>query len=231
MDLSFCKSLKNVDGLSNLTNLLTLNLVYSKIKNIDGLINLTKINPNVKIEFIGAESNGKMLNSYFEKDKKIKSSVDTQESSVDTQESSLKYYNFTHNKIKFSFVDLTSLPKFKFEDSDESLGFVVEEIIYKTKTEYVYKICVLNDSDYEILEHGSSFFLNESVFIKETYQKDEEVINSYHRGEYPINEYNDVFTEHIKEFNITDTDAYYFPNLNISDIKKVSNSDVEIIID
>ncbi|MEO2144011.1 MAG: hypothetical protein ABGW83_07855 [Flavobacteriaceae bacterium] len=44
LDLSNCKSLKNVDVLSNLNNLITLNLNYCyNLENLDGLANLTNL--------------------------------------------------------------------------------------------------------------------------------------------------------------------------------------------
>ena len=114
--------------------------------------------------------------------------------------------------ISFDLVEDKKL-KIKNKESGERVGFFIEEIVYNSYNEIVYRSGhqVCDDDEWNQVENTDeliTFFIDKDGKFVDSPDNFQEVITSYNNGTYCMSELNKVFLEHSKQYKINDTEVY-----------------------
>ena len=114
--------------------------------------------------------------------------------------------------ISFDLVEDKKL-KIKNKESGERVGFFIEEIVYNSYNEIVYRSGhqVCDDGEWNQVENTDeliTFFIDKDGKFVDSPDNVQEVITSYNNGTYCMSELNKVFLEHSKQYKINDTEVY-----------------------
>ncbi len=114
--------------------------------------------------------------------------------------------------ISFDLVEDKKL-KIKNKESGERVGFFIEEIVYDSYNEIVYRSGhqVCDDDEWNQVENTDeliTFFIDKDGKFVDSPENYQEVITSYNNGTYCMSELNKVFLEHSKQYKINDTEVY-----------------------
>ena len=114
--------------------------------------------------------------------------------------------------ISFDLVEDKKL-KIKNKESGERVGFFIEEIVYDSYNEIVYRSGhqVCDDDEWNQVENTDeliTFFIDKDSKFVDSPKNNQEVLTSYNNGTYCISELNKVFLEHSKQYKINDTEVY-----------------------
>lgn len=128
--------------------------------------------------------------------------------------------------ISFDLVEEKKL-KIKNKEPGERVGFFIEEIVYDSYNEIVYRSGhqVCDDDEWNQVENTDeliTFFIDKDGKFVDSPDNFQEVITSYNNGTYCMSELNKVFLEHSKQYKINDTEVYNKRHILkvLKDIKK-----------